>query len=149
MLGNFLIGDYFKYEVIEFVWEFLISDKWMGMEFEKLYVIIYFEDIEVFRIWYEDIGLEESCIIWIEGNFWDIGEGLFGLNIEIFYDCGLVYGKDDFVEEMYFGGENERYLEVWNLVFSEFNYNKDNIYILLLNKNIDIGMGLECMMFIL
>ena len=74
MLGNFSIGDYFKHEAIEFAWEFLTSDKWMGMEPEKLYVTIHPEDTEAFRIWHEDIGLEESRIIRIEGNFWDIGK---------------------------------------------------------------------------
>ena len=145
MLGNFSIGDYFKHEAIEFAWEFLTSDKWMGMEPEKLYVTIHPEDTEAFRIWHEDIGLEESRIIRIEGNFWDIGEGPSGPNTEIFYDRGSAYGKDDPAEEMYPGGENERYLEVWNLVFSEFNHNKDNTYTPLPNKNIDTGMGLERM----
>ena len=145
MLGNFSIGDYFKHEAIEFAWEFLTSDKWMGMEPEKLYVTIHPEDTEAFRIWHEDIGLEESHIIRIEGNFWDIGEGPSGPNTEIFYDRGSAYGKDDPAEEMYPGGENERYLEVWNLVFSEFNHNKDNTYTPLPNKNIDTGMGLERM----
>ena len=145
MLGNFSIGDYFKHEAIEFAWEFLTSDKWMGMEPEKLYVTIHPEDTEAYRIWHEDIGLEESRIIRIEGNFWDIGEGPSGPNTEIFYDRGLAYGKDDPAEEMYPGGENERYLEVWNLVFSEFNHNKDNTYTPLPNKNIDTGMGLERM----
>ena len=145
MLGNFSIGDYFKHEAIEFAWEFLTSDKWMGMEPEKLYVTIHPEDTEAYRIWHEDIGLEESRIIRIEGNFWDIGEGPSGPNTEIFYDRGSTYGKDDPAEEMYPGGENERYLEVWNLVFSEFNHNKDNTYTPLPNKNIDTGMGLERM----
>ena len=66
MLGNFSIGDYFKHEAIEFAWEFLTSDKWMGMEPEKLYVTIHPEDTEAYRIWHEDIGLEESRIIRIE-----------------------------------------------------------------------------------
>ncbi|CDR66137.1 alanyl-tRNA synthetase [Staphylococcus schweitzeri] len=145
MLGNFSIGDYFKQEAIEFAWEFLTSDKWMGMEPDKLYVTIHPEDMEAYNIWYNDIGLEESRIIRIEGNFWDIGEGPSGPNTEIFYDRGEAYGQDDPAEEMYPGGENERYLEVWNLVFSEFNHNKDHSYTPLPNKNIDTGMGLERM----
>lgn len=145
MLGNFSIGDYFKQEAIEFAWEFLTSDKWMGMEPDKLYVTIHPEDIEAYNIWHNDIGLEESRIIRIEGNFWDIGEGPSGPNTEIFYDRGEAYGQDDPAEEMYPGGENERYLEVWNLVFSEFNHNKDHSYTPLPNKNIDTGMGLERM----
>lgn len=145
MLGNFSIGDYFKNEAIEFAWEFLTSEKWMGMEPEKLYVTIHPEDVEAYKIWNEKIGLEESRIIRIEGNFWDIGEGPSGPNTEIFYDRGADFGKDDPEEEMYPGGENERYLEVWNLVFSEFNHNKDHSYTPLPNKNIDTGMGLERM----
>lgn len=145
MLGNFSIGDYFKKEAIEFAWEFLTSEKWMAMDPKKLYVTVHPEDIEAYRIWNEDIGLEESRIIRIEGNFWDIGEGPSGPNTEIFYDRGDSYGKDDPAEEMYPGGENERFLEVWNLVFSEFNHNKDHTYTPLPNKNIDTGMGLERM----
>ncbi|MDS4003972.1 alanine--tRNA ligase [Staphylococcus capitis] len=145
MLGNFSIGDYFKQEAIEFAWEFLTSEKWMGMEPEKLYVTIHPEDTGAYKIWNEDIGLDETRIIRIEGNFWDIGEGPSGPNTEIFYDRGDKYGQNDPAEEMYPGGENERYLEVWNLVFSEFNHNKDNTYTPLPNKNIDTGMGLERM----
>ena len=145
MLGNFSIGDYFKQEAIEFAWEFLTSEKWMGMEPEKLYVTIHPEDTGAYKIWNEDIGLDETRIIRIEGNFWDIGEGPSGPNTEIFYDRGDEYGQNDPAEEMYPGGENERYLEVWNLVFSEFNHNKDNTYTPLPNKNIDTGMGLERM----
>lgn len=143
MLGNFSIGDYFKQEAIEFAWEFLTSEKWMAMEPKLLYVTIHPEDKEAYRIWNEDIGLEESRIIRIEGNFWDIGEGPSGPNTEIFYDRGEDFGQDDPAEEMYPGGENERFLEVWNLVFSEFNHNKDHTYTPLPNKNIDTGMGLE------
>ncbi|MGG6819333.1 alanine--tRNA ligase [Staphylococcus xylosus] len=145
MLGNFSIGNYFKKEAIEFAWEFLTSEKWMAMDPKMLYVTVHPEDIEAYRIWNEDIGLEESRIIRIEGNFWDIGEGPSGPNTEIFYDRGNSYGKDDPAEEMYPGGENERFLEVWNLVFSEFNHNKDHTYTPLPNKNIDTGMGLERM----
>ena len=145
MLGNFSIGDYFKQQAIEFAWEFLTSEKWMAMDPKLLYVTIHPEDKEAYRIWNEDIGLEESRIIRIEGNFWDIGEGPSGPNTEIFYDRGEDFGQDDPAEEMYPGGENERFLEVWNLVFSEFNHNKDHTYTPLPNKNIDTGMGLERM----
>nr|WP_263313097.1 alanine--tRNA ligase [Mammaliicoccus sp. Marseille-Q6498] len=145
MLGNFSIGDYFKREAIEFAWEFLTSDKWMAMEPEKLYVTIHPEDTEAFDLWHDVIGLDESRIIRIEGNFWDIGEGPSGPNTEIFYDRGETYGQEDPAEEMYPGGENERYLEVWNLVFSEFNHNSDHTYTPLPNQNIDTGLGLERM----
>lgn len=145
MLGNFSIGDYFKKEAIEYAWEFLTSDKWMGMEPDKLYVTIHPEDVEAYNLWRDVVGLDESRIIRIEGNFWDIGEGPSGPNTEIFYDRGDAFGADDPAEEMYPGGENERFLEVWNLVFSEFNHNKDHTYTPLPNKNIDTGMGLERM----
>ncbi len=145
MLGNFSIGDYFKKEAIAFAWEFLTSPKWMAMEPEKLYVTIHPEDTEAYDLWSNLIGLSEDRIIRIEGNFWDIGEGPSGPNTEIFYDRGEAYGQDDPAEEMYPGGENERYLEVWNLVFSEYNHNKDHTYTPLPSKNIDTGMGLERM----
>ncbi|MGV3276645.1 alanine--tRNA ligase [Staphylococcus hyicus] len=145
MLGNFSIGDYFKREAVAFAWEFLTSDRWMAMDPERLYVTIHPEDTEAYHLWHDKIGLSESRIIRIEGNFWDIGEGPSGPNTEIFYDRGEDYGHDDPAEEMYPGGENERYLEVWNLVFSEFNHNKDHTYTPLPSKNIDTGMGLERM----
>lgn len=145
MLGNFSIGDYFKREAVAFAWEFLTSERWMAMETDRLYVTIHPEDTEAYQLWHNEIGLSEDRIIRIEGNFWDIGEGPSGPNTEIFYDRGEDYGKDDPAEEMYPGGENERYLEVWNLVFSEFNHNKDHSYTTLPSKNIDTGMGLERM----
>src|SRR5699024_7618124 len=115
------------------------------MDPEKLYVTIHPEDTEAYDLWHDMIGLEESRIIRIEGNFWDIGEGPSGPNTEIFYDRGEAYGQEDPEEEMYPGGENERYLEVWNLVFSEFNHNSDHTYTPLPNQNIDTGLGLERM----
>lgn len=145
MLGNFSIGNYFKKEAIQYAWEFLTSERWMAMEPEKLYVTIHPEDTEAYDLWHDMIGLEESRIIRIEGNFWDIGEGPSGPNTEIFYDRGETYGQEDPEEEMYPGGENERYLEVWNLVFSEFNHNSDHTYTPLPNQNIDTGLGLERM----
>ncbi|MBI5975855.1 alanine--tRNA ligase [Staphylococcus canis] len=143
MLGNFSIGDYFKPEAIKYAWEFLTSERWLAIEPEKLYVTIHPEDTEAYKIWQETIGLSEERIIRIEGNFWDIGEGPSGPNTEIFYDRGPEYGANDPEEEMYPGGENERYLEIWNLVFSEFNHNKDHTYTPLPSQNIDTGMGLE------
>lgn len=150
MLGNFLIGDYFKNEVIYWVWEFLIGVEWFVFDLEKLYVIVYLKDIEVKCIWCDEVGLFEDYIIDVEDNFWDIGVGLSGLDMEIFYDCGeefLDILEDDL--ENYFGGENECYLEIWNLVFFEFNYILEDMYELLLYKNIDMGMGLECVVFII
>ncbi|WP_458415416.1 alanine--tRNA ligase [Schinkia sp. CFF1] len=143
MLGNFSIGDYFKKEAIEWAWEFLTSEKWLALEPEKLSVTIHPEDHEAYDFWLHDIGIPAERIIRIEGNFWDIGEGPSGPNTEIFYDRGEAFGNDPSDPELYPGGENERYLEIWNLVFSEFNHNPDHTYTPLPKKNIDTGMGLE------
>ncbi len=145
MLGNFSIGEYFKEEAMEWAWEFLTSDKWIGWDPERLSVTIHPEDVEAFEYWNKKIGIPEERIIRLEGNFWDIGEGPSGPNTEIFYDRGPEYGDDSTDPELYPGGENERYLEVWNLVFSEFNHNPDGTYTPLPKKNIDTGMGLERM----
>nr|WP_295969599.1 alanine--tRNA ligase [uncultured Bacillus sp.] len=145
MLGNFSIGNYFKEEAIEWAWEFLTDEKWIGFEKEKLSVTIHPEDEEAFQYWNKNIGIPEERIIRLEGNFWDIGEGPSGPNTEIFYDRGPEYGDDPSDPELYPGGENERYLEIWNLVFSEFNHNPDGSYTPLPKKNIDTGMGLERM----
>ena len=145
MLGNFSIGDYFKEEAILWAWEFLTSEKWIGFEPEKLAVTIHPEDEEAFEIWNKKVGLPAERIIRLEENFWDIGEGPSGPNTEIFYDRGPEYGDDPNDPELYPGGENERHLEVWNLVFSQFNHNPDGSYTPLPKKNIDTGMGLERM----
>ena len=143
MLGNFSIGDYFKPEAIAWAWEFLTSEKWLALEKEKLSVTVHPEDTEAYDIWRNVIGLPEDRIIRIEGNFWDIGEGPSGPNTEIFYDRGPEAGTWSPKEEMYPGGENDRYLEVWNVVFSQYNHNADGTYTELPAKNIDTGMGLE------
>ncbi|MET3700003.1 alanyl-tRNA synthetase [Bacillus oleivorans] len=145
MLGNFSIGEYFKEEAIDWAWEFLTSPKWIGFEPEKLSVTIHPEDNEAFELWNKKIGIPKERIIRLEGNFWDIGEGPSGPNTEIFYDRGPQYGDDPNDPELYPGGENDRYLEVWNLVFSQFNHNPDGTYTPLPKKNIDTGMGLERM----
>ncbi|MED2791493.1 alanine--tRNA ligase [Bacillus wiedmannii] len=145
MLGNFSIGDYFKEEAITWAWEFLTNDKWIGFDKELLSVTIHPEDEEAFTIWNEKMGVPKERIIRLEENFWDIGEGPSGPNTEIFYDRGEAYGNDFSDPELYPGGENERYLEVWNLVFSQFNHNPDGSYTPLPKKNIDTGMGLERM----
>ncbi|QWU17700.1 alanyl-tRNA synthetase [Paenibacillus sophorae] len=143
MLGNFSIGDYFKEEAITWAWEFLTGKEWIGFDPDRLAVTVYPEDEEAFKFWNEKIGLPAERIIKLEDNFWDIGEGPCGPCTEIFYDRGEAYGSDMSDPEMYPGGENERYLEVWNLVFSQFNHNKDGSYTPLPNKNIDTGAGLE------
>lgn len=149
MLGNFSIGEYFKKEAIDWAWEFLTSKEWIGFEAEKLSVTIHPEDEEAYRYWNEVIGIPAERIIRLEGNFWDIGEGPSGPNTEIFYDRGESYGNDENDPELYPGGENERYLEIWNLVFSEFNHNPDGTYTPLPKKNIDTGMGLERMVSVI
>lgn len=149
MLGNFSIGDYFKEEAIQWAWEFLTSDKWIGFDADKLSVTVHPEDEEAFKIWNEKMGVPKERIIRLEGNFWDIGEGPSGPNTEIFYDRGEAYGNDLNDPELYPGGENERYLEIWNLVFSQFNHNPDGTYTPLPKKNIDTGMGLERMVSVI
>ncbi|BAM47200.1 alanine--tRNA ligase [Amphibacillus xylanus] len=143
MLGNFSIGDYFKQEAIEWAWEFLTDEKWLGLNPELLSVTVHPEDEEAFLIWKDIIQLPEERIIRLEENFWDIGEGPSGPNTEIFYDRGEAYGNNPNDPELYPGGENDRYLEIWNLVFSQYNHNPDDTYTPLPKKNIDTGMGLE------
>lgn len=146
MLGNWSIGDYFKEEVIPWAWEFLTSEKWLNFDKDRLYATYYPEDEETKRIWMEKCGMPEDHLISEKGNFWDIGAGPCGPDTEIFYDRGEKYQNlDDNDPEMYPGGENERYLEIWNLVFSQFNHMPDNSYQPLPNKNVDTGMGLERM----
>ncbi|MCG8396848.1 alanine--tRNA ligase [Bacillus atrophaeus] len=149
MLGNFSIGDYFKEEAITWAWEFLTSEKWIGFDEELLSVTVHPEDDEAYELWAKKIGVPVERIIRLEGNFWDIGEGPSGPNTEIFYDRGEAYGNDPADPELYPGGENDRYLEVWNLVFSEFNHNPDGTYTPLPKKNIDTGMGLERMVSVI
>lgn len=150
MLGNFSIGDYFKKEAIEWAWEFLTSPEWIGFDPDKLYVTVYPEDAEAKRIWLEEIGLPADHVVEVADNFWDLGVGPSGPDSEIFYDRGESFNdlaEDD--PENYPGGENERYLEIWNLVFSEFNHKPDNTYEPLPHQNIDTGMGLERMVSII
>ncbi|MCR8644082.1 alanine--tRNA ligase [Paenibacillus sp. N1-5-1-14] len=143
MLGNFSIGDYFKEEAITWAWEFLTDPKWIGFDPERISVTVYEEDQEAFDLWNKKIGLPDERIYKLgKDNFWDIGEGPCGPCTEIFYDRGEKYG-DLSDPECWPGGENERFLEVWNNVFSQFNHNKDGSYTPLPKKNIDTGAGLE------
>ncbi|CAK1223615.1 alanine--tRNA ligase [Fructobacillus evanidus] len=148
MMGNFSIGDYFKEEVIPWAWELLTSPEWYGLDKEKLYVTVYPKDQESRKIWEEKTDLPAGHVYEVEDNFWDIGEGPSGPDSEIFYDRGEAFADlpaDD--PEMYPGGENERYLEIWNIVFSQFNHlpglTDNSTYPELPHKNIDTGMGLE------
>ncbi|KRN33686.1 alanine--tRNA ligase [Weissella halotolerans] len=146
MLGNFSIGDYFKAEVIPWAWELLTSPDWYAIDPEKLYVTVYPDDQETKDIWLNVVGLPADHIYEEVDNFWDIGEGPSGPDTEIFYDRGARFDAAD-PKENHPGGENERYLEIWNIVFSQFNHlpgltnNQD--YPELPHKNIDTGMGLE------
>ncbi|MDD1407196.1 alanine--tRNA ligase [Limosilactobacillus reuteri] len=143
MLGNFSVGDYFKNEVIPWAWELLTSDEWFGFDPERLYITYYPKDHDAYNRWRE-VGVPEDHLIADEDNFWDIGQGPSGPDTEIFYDRGQEFNNladDD--PENYPGGENERYLEIWNIVFSQFNHTPEDTYEPLPHKNIDTGMGLE------
>jgi len=143
MLGNFSVGDYFKKEAIAWAWELLTSPKWFGWDPDKLYMTVYPKDTDAIKEW-EATGVKPDHIIKVEDNFWDIGQGPSGPDSEIFYDRGESFNNlaaDD--PENYPGGENERYLEVWNIVFSQFNHTPEDTYEPLPRKNIDTGMGLE------
>lgn len=143
MLGNFSVGDYFKNEVIPWAWELLTSDKWFGFDPKRLYITYYPKDHAAYNKWRE-VGVAKDHLIPDEDNFWDIGQGPSGPDTEIFYDRGQEFNnlpEDD--PENYPGGENERYLEIWNIVFSQFNHTPEDTYEPLPHKNIDTGMGLE------
>ncbi|CAI2584646.1 Alanine--tRNA ligase [Apilactobacillus kunkeei] len=143
MLGNFSVGDYFKKEAITWAFELLTSPEWFGWDKEKLYMTVYPEDTDAKKFW-QEAGVAADHLIDMDDNFWDIGQGPSGPDTEIFYDRGEKYDNlapDD--PENYPGGENERYLEVWNIVFSQFNHKPDDTYEPLPRKNIDTGMGLE------
>ena len=146
MMGNFSIGDYFKEEAIEFAFELLTSSKWFNIPVSKLYFTVYPEDIETFNKWVS-LGVDESHIIKLSDNFWEIGEGPCGPDTEIFFDRGEKYDKKgDALECFKKGLDNERYVEIWNNVFSQFN-SKEGVdrkdYKELPSKNIDTGAGLE------
>ncbi|MCZ0716699.1 alanine--tRNA ligase [Aerococcus kribbianus] len=146
MLGNFSIGDYFKAEVIPWAWELLTGPEWFAIDPNKLYMTYYPEDKETLALWQEVTGLSDEHFVPVEDNFWDLGAGPCGPDTEIFFDRGEKFQDlEDSDPEMYPGGENERYLEIWNIVFSQFNHMPDGQYLPLKHKNIDTGMGLERM----
>ena len=140
MLGNFSFGDYFKEEAVEWGWEFVTEV--LELDPEKLWITIYKDDDEAHDIWHDKIGLPEEKIVRMgkKENFWQIGTGPCGPCSEIHYDRGSEYGDS---EEDVLGGEGDRFLEIWNLVFTQYNYTEDGEYKELPNKNIDTGMGLE------
>ena len=135
MLGNFSFGDYFKHEAIHWTWEFLT--KIIGLDPNRLYPTV-FE--EAFEIWTKEIGLAPERIHRFDKseNFWEHGSGPCGPCSEVYYDRGEKYGKDEYV-----GSEGDRFMEVWNNVFTQFENDGQGHYTELKNKNIDTGMGLE------
>ncbi|PWK05951.1 alanine--tRNA ligase [Tumebacillus permanentifrigoris] len=140
MLGNFSIGDYFKKDAIHWAWEFLTEE--LKFDKSRLYCTIHVEDDEAFDIWTKEIGMPEDHIARTkEDNFWDIGEGPCGPCSEIFFDRKPELGPDETFHPDNHG--ETRYLEVWNLVFTQFNHNADGTYTELPKKNIDTGAGLE------
>ena len=139
MLGNFSFGDYFKKEAIAWAWEFITKE--LGLAPDKLWITIYTDDDEAFELWNKDIGLPPERIIRMEDNFWEIGTGPCGPCSEIYVDLGEERGcgKPDCAV----GCNCDRYLEIWNLVFTQFNKGEDGKYTPLAKKNIDTGAGLE------
>ena len=149
MLGNFSFGDYFKNEAIHWAWEFLTSPEWVGLDPNRLYPSVFAgnettpADDEAYRIWNEEIGVPADHIFKFgkEDNFWEHGSGPCGPCSEIYYDRGEKYGCGK--PGCTVGCDCDRYMEVWNVVFSQFDNDGENHYTELKQKNIDTGMGLE------
>ena len=143
MLGNFSFGDYFKHEAIAWSWEFLTSPEWVGLEPDRLYPSVYLDDDEAFDIWNKEVGIPKERIVRFgkEDNFWEHGAGPCGPCSEIYYDRGPEYGCGK--PGCTVGCDCDRYIEVWNNVFSQFDNDGHNNYTELKQKNIDTGMGLE------
>ena len=143
MLGNFSFGDYFKHEAIAWSWEFLTSPEWVGLEADRLYPSVFQDDDEAFDIWNKEIGIAKDRIFRFgkEDNFWEHGAGPCGPCSEIYYDRGPEYGCGK--PTCTVGCDCDRYIEVWNNVFSQFDNDGHNNYTELKQKNIDTGMGLE------
>ena len=143
MLGNFSFGDYFKHEAIAWSWEFLTSPKWVGLEADRLYPSVYESDDEAWDIWHDEIGIPAEKIFRFgkEDNFWEHGSGPCGPCSEIYYDRGPEYGCGK--PGCTVGCDCDRYIEIWNNVFSQFDNDGHNNYTELKQKNIDTGMGLE------
>ncbi len=143
MLGNFSFGDYFKHEAIAWSWEFLTSPEWVGLDPDRLYPSVYVDDDEAWNIWNKEIGIAPERIFRFgkEDNFWEHGAGPCGPCSEIYYDRGEQYGCGK--PTCTVGCDCDRYIEVWNNVFSQFDNDGQNHYTELKQKNIDTGMGLE------
>ena len=143
MLGNFSFGDYFKHEAIAWSWEFLTSPQWVGLEPDRLYPSVFESDDEAWNIWHDEIGIPAEKIFRFgkEDNFWEHGSGPCGPCSEIYYDRGPEYGCGK--PGCTVGCDCDRYIEIWNNVFSQFDNDGHNNYTELKQKNIDTGMGLE------
>ena len=143
MLGNFSFGDYFKHEAIAWTWEFLTDPKWVGLEKDRLYPSVYQEDDEAFNIWRDEVGIPEDRIYRMgkEDNFWEHGSGPCGPCSEVYYDRGEEFGCGS--PDCKPGCDCDRYMEVWNNVFTQFDNDGEGHYTELAQKNIDTGMGLE------
>ncbi|MBO5324337.1 MAG: alanine--tRNA ligase [Oscillospiraceae bacterium] len=143
MLGNFSFGDYFKKESLRWSWEFLTSPEWVGLEPERMYPTVYENDDEAWDIWTKEIGVPEERMTRLgkKDNFWEHGAGPCGPCSEIHYDRGVEFGcgKPDCRP----GCDCDRFMEVWNNVFSQFDNDGNGNYTELVQKNIDTGMGLE------
>lgn len=150
MLGNFSFGDYFKHDAIQFAWELLTSEKWFGLPKERLWVTVYESDDEAYEIWEKEVGIPRERIIRIgdnkgapyaSDNFWQMGDtGPCGPCTEIFYDHGdhIWGGPPGSPEE-----DGDRYIEIWNIVFMQFNRQADGTMEPLPKPSVDTGMGLE------
>ncbi|GAB6099153.1 alanine--tRNA ligase [Halanaerocella petrolearia] len=140
MLGNFSFGDYFKEDAIKWAYEFLTEV--LELDVDKFWISIYKDDDKAYKIWREEIGISADRIVRMDKdeNFWEIGTGPCGPCSEIHYDRGEEYGCEDGCE---LGCDCDRYLEIWNLVFSQYNKTEDGEYLDLPQKNIDTGVGLE------
>ena len=143
MLGNFSFQDYFKEEVIPWAWEFLTSDEWMAIPKDKLHISVYEEDDEAYDIWTKKVGVAPDHMVRLgkEDNFWEHGSGPCGPCSEIYFDRGPEYGCGK--PTCGVGCDCDRYMEIWNLVFSQFDADGKGHYERLARPNIDTGMGLE------
>ena len=143
MLGNFSFQDYFKKEVIPWAWEFLTSDEWMAIPKDRLHISVYKEDDEAYDIWTKKVGVAPDHMVRLgkEDNFWEHGSGPCGPCSEIYFDRGPEYGCGK--PTCGVGCDCDRYMEIWNLVFSQFDADGKGHYERLARPNIDTGMGLE------
>ena len=143
MLGNFSFGDYFKREAINWAWEFMTDEKWLALPEEKLWVTVYKDDDEAFDIWNKETGIPAERIVRLgkEDNFWEHGQGPCGPCSEIYFDRGEQYGCGS--PDCKPGCDCDRFMEFWNLVFTQFENDGNGNYTRLAKPNIDTGMGLE------